>query len=65
LLICALALLATPGSPQEKPDRMKLINCYDADRNILRRIARWKCKSEEVSDACAGEINASRIRRAK
>lgn len=65
LLICALAVLATPGSAQENSDRLKVINCYDADRNIVRRVARWKCKGEEVSDARAQEIKASRIRRAK
>lgn len=65
LLVCAVTVLAVPAAAQDKPDRLKVINCFDADRNIVRRTARWKCKGEEVSDDRAREIKASRIRRAK
>ncbi len=44
-------------------DRQKVVNCYDADRNILRRVPRWRCKGDEVSDAEAQEIKSRRIRR--
>ena len=60
-----LALVAVPAAAQENADRLKIINCYDAERNIVRRIAGWKCKGEAVSDDRAREIKASRIRRAK
>lgn len=62
MVLCCMAL---PAPAQENPDRMKVVNCFDAERNIVRRVARWKCKGEEVSDARVREIKASLIRRAK
>ena len=60
-----LALVAVPATAQENVDRLKIINCCDAERNIVRRTAVWKCKGEAVTDDRARAIKASRIRRAK
>jgi serine protease Do len=69
-LLAAIAGLSFPAiaqdkSVQDKSERLKIVNCYDPGRNIVRRTALWKCKGEAVSDARAQEIKASRIRRAK
>jgi serine protease Do len=65
ILAVAAVVLAFPVMAQDKADRRKVVNCHDVDRNIVRRIVRWKCKGEVVSDDRAQEIKASRIRRAK
>lgn len=65
LLAAAFVLLAFPVTAQDKADRLKVVNCHDVDRNIVRRIVRWKCKGDVVSDERVQEIKASRIRRAK
>lgn len=64
-LATGLIALSTPATAQDKADRLKIINCHDVERNIVRRTALWKCKGSIVSDARAQEIKASRIRRAK
>jgi serine protease Do len=69
-LLVGIAGLSVPAIAQEKPaedksGRLKVVNCYDPGRNIVRRTALWKCKGDVVSDARAQEIKASRIRRAK
>ncbi len=64
-MVGALAVLANPAGAQDKSDRLKIINCHDVGRNIVRRTALWKCKGDIVSDARAAEIKASRIRRAR
>lgn len=62
----ALALsLPASASAEDKDERLKIVNCHDVDRNIVRRVVRWKCKGDVVSDARAQEIKSSRIRRAK
>lgn len=62
--ICVLAL-SFPVLAQEKNERLRVVNCHDAERNIVRRVVRWKCKGDVVSDARAQEIKSSRIRRAR
>ena len=58
-------VIAQDKSAQDKSERLKIVNCCDPGRNIVRRTALWKCKGEAVSDVRAREIKASRIRRAK
>jgi serine protease Do len=65
VLLAGLAVLSFPAEAQETTDRQKIVNCYDADRNIVRRTAFWKCRGDVVSDAQAREIKASRINRAR
>ena len=65
LAICVAALAPLPALAQENPDRLKVVNCHDVERNIVRRVALWKCKGEVVSDERAQEIKSSRIRRAR
>lgn len=75
LLKCvAVCLVAAASSvvAQDKPagstgteDRMKVVNCFDAGRNLVRRIPLWKCKGDVVSDARVEEIRLERIQRAK
>lgn len=64
-LLAGFAVLSFPAVAQEKTDRLKIVNCHDAERNIVRRTALWKCKGDVVSDAQAQEIKASRINRAR
>lgn len=40
LLVCELTVLTLPAPAQEKSDRLQVVNCFDADRNIVRRTAR-------------------------
>ena len=65
LITAGLVVIALPAFAQDKSDRLKIVNCHDVDRNIVRRTALWKCKGDVVSNARAQEIKASRIRRAK
>lgn len=60
--LCALSF---PAAAQDKSDRLKIINCHDVERNIVRRTALWKCKGDVVSDVRAQEIKTSRIQRAR
>ena len=66
-LLLAVGLFTVPfqAMAQEKSDRLKIINCHDVERNIVRRTALWKCKGDTVSDSRAQEIKESRIRRAR
>ncbi len=61
-------LIATPlagaAQAQDGEDRQKFVNCYDAERNIVKRVPRWRCKGEEIDDEQAREIKASRFKRA-
>lgn len=63
--LAALGPVAAVGQDKGSEDRQKIVNCHDEDRNLIRRIPRWRCKGGEVSDERAGEIRASRIRKAK
>jgi serine protease Do len=65
LLAVACCALSAPVAAQEKSDRLKIVNCHDVERDIVRRTALWKCKGDVISDSDAAEIKASRIRRAK
>lgn len=65
VLVFSVVAFSLPAAAQEKSDRLKVVNCHDADRNIVRRIVRWKCKGDVVSDARAQEIKESRIKRAR
>jgi hypothetical protein len=66
-LLLAVGLFTVPfqAMAQEKSDRLKIINCHDVERNIVRRTALRKCKGDTVSDSRAQEIKESRIRRAR
>ena len=65
VLAAGLIALSVPAVAQDRADRLKIINCHDVERNIVRRTALWKCKGAIVSDARAQEIKASRIQRAR
>lgn len=65
VLAAGLVAVSFPAAAQDKSDRLKVINCHDVERNIVRRTALWKCRGDVVSDARAQEIRASRIQRAK
>lgn len=67
LIFAAVAAgsFACPAAAQDQQDRLKVVNCLDADRNLIRRVPLWRCKGEVVSDERAAEVKASRVRRAK
>lgn len=69
LAAAALAALAAaePSAAQTADEnaRLRVINCHDADRNIVRRVPLWRCKGEEISDERAQEIRTDRILKAK
>ncbi|MDE0795087.1 MAG: hypothetical protein OSB76_05555 [Alphaproteobacteria bacterium] len=52
-LAVGLVAISFPVGAQDKSDRLKIVNCLDVERNIVRRTALWKCKGDAVSDARA------------
>lgn len=63
LLVCMSA--AAPQARAQDADRTKVVNCFDAARNIVKRVPLWQCKGEAISDGEAEEVRRSRILRAK
>ena len=64
-LAAGLVAIPFPAGAQDKFGRLKIVNRFDVEQNIVRRTALWKCKGDVVSDARAQEIKASGIQRAK
>lgn len=62
VLLPALAAAQQAGGTD---DRLEIVNCHDAARGLVRRVQRWRCDGEVVSDDKAKEIRENRILRTK
>jgi serine protease Do len=65
LLFLTVAAGVLPARAQDAADRTKVVNCFDAGRNLVKRVPLWQCKGEAISDEDADEVRKSRILRAK